>query len=430
MRRALLPMVALAAGCGHQPPVPAPPPMPPIPTGARDVARFDVRWDRIGLALSAPASFEATLTVAGLDARIFLPPRPHRETAPFPQWPATVARAVRARVDRVGFQGGEVRVVEMGSAGEPVLWVHHLELALENVATRRRLTGGLPVLLSARAIVQRTGLLTVFVSADPFGSGLDFAGRASLRGLSLAEVSPFVSRAAPPIRVPEGRLDLFLSFESRHGQLVGAIKPVLRNVEIEPARSGLLAWLEAHTVDLLLDLVARHSRLGDVVATTVPIQGDLAGPDVGIWPAVMGVLYNALIRGFSVGFNGLPPGPPQPIADTSGIPVAASPAGLLLPGAERRLQQTLVARGVLPADRVTGTLDPTTQRALQRFQRQHHLPATGLPGYATVEALGLPLSGIFHAAPAPTGRPTPSVAVIERLPAAPAPQQSGSGGRS
>jgi hypothetical protein len=47
-----------------------------------------------------------------------------------------------------------------------------------------------------------------------------------------------------------------------------------------------------------------------------------------------------------------------------------------------------------------GRLDPDTQRALRRLQAASALPETGLPGYATVQVLGLNEAGIFRRAPA------------------------------
>jgi hypothetical protein len=99
-----------------------------------------------------------------------------------------------------------------------------------------------------------------------------------------------------------------------------------------------------------------------------------------------------------------PPRPPEvedPRTDVTGIPVAVSPGGLMKPGAERAIQHTLIERGLLPADHLTGRLDQPTQQALRVFQTRAGLPATGLPGYTTVEALGLDLDAIFERGPHP-----------------------------
>lgn len=92
----------------------------------------------------------------------------------------------------------------------------------------------------------------------------------------------------------------------------------------------------------------------------------------------------------------------EPLLDElSGTAVAVSPTGLMRPGAEARLQRALIGRGVLASGHVTGRLDDPTRDALRRFQRTVGLPATGLPGYATVAALALEPTEIFESAPRP-----------------------------
>lgn len=88
-----------------------------------------------------------------------------------------------------------------------------------------------------------------------------------------------------------------------------------------------------------------------------------------------------------------------PTRDISGIPVAVSPSGLMRPGAERLLQVALAARGFLTERQITGTFSEATREALRRLQIATGLPATGLPSYATVEALGLEPGRIFHTGP-------------------------------
>src|SRR5919198_5341366 len=57
--------------------------------------------------------------------------------------------------------------------------------------------------------------------------------------------------------------------------------------------------------------------------------------------------------------------------------VAASPTGIMQPGAARHIQEALRAKGYL--DEVTGELDERTSAALRRFQRDQDLAQTGAP---------------------------------------------------
>jgi hypothetical protein len=74
--------------------------------------------------------------------------------------------------------------------------------------------------------------------------------------------------------------------------------------------------------------------------------------------------------------------------DPGETPVASSPSGLLKPGAEQKVRDEL---GVKAGG---GSL----RRALQKFQKEHDLPATGILDQRTVESLGLDPDDVFERA--------------------------------
>jgi hypothetical protein len=74
--------------------------------------------------------------------------------------------------------------------------------------------------------------------------------------------------------------------------------------------------------------------------------------------------------------------------DPGKIPVASSPMGLLKPGAEQTVRDKL---GIKAGG---GSL----REALQKFQKEHDLPATGMLDQRTTEALGLDPDDIFERA--------------------------------
>ena len=76
----------------------------------------------------------------------------------------------------------------------------------------------------------------------------------------------------------------------------------------------------------------------------------------------------------------------QPAPGRSRVP--AAPEGLLSPDAIRELQRALVDRRLLGEHR-EGDVDPPTSAALQRFQAEHGLAATGFPDRETLVRLGV-----------------------------------------
>jgi hypothetical protein len=74
--------------------------------------------------------------------------------------------------------------------------------------------------------------------------------------------------------------------------------------------------------------------------------------------------------------------------DPERVAVASSPAGLLKPGAEQKVREKLGLK----------TKGEALRPALQRFQRDHDLPATGILDHHTAKELGLDPDDLFERA--------------------------------
>jgi hypothetical protein len=224
-----------------------------------------------------------------------------------PDLSTALEKIVGMKVDRVEVFDGELLFREAGGGAHPEeLWIHRLELAAQNLATRPNLAGGRPATVAGHAVVGHTGELTLFVSADPFASPLSFAGQVSLKGLAASELYRFVE-AKSGLNPAHGTIDVFAEFVSQAGLINGGVKPLLKNIEIRPTDAGawnrMKAWLADKTIELGSD------RVGDrrAIATTIPIKGKLTSPDLQLWPTVLGVIRNAFVRGVTSGFDNLPP---------------------------------------------------------------------------------------------------------------------------
>ena len=223
-------------------------------------------------------------------------------------------------VDHIDILDGEVAFVDTSRQERPELWLHDLQLSVENLTNRVRLTEGRPVLLTASATLARSGALSILVTADPFEKGLTFSGRAAIVGLQTAELYRFI-KPATKLQAPEGTIDIFVEFDCRNGQLTGGVKPVLKNVKIRPDDKGFFTTLKAWATDLAIKLFSDRVQDRNAVATVIPIKGTLTGPDVDLWPAIFGVMRNAFVEGLTSGYAHLPPpsneAPPPPGARTS-----------------------------------------------------------------------------------------------------------------
>ncbi len=366
------------------------------------------------------------------------PPDPKRPPSEVIDLAQTFRKITPLAVDHLDILDGQVAFIDVSRAERPELWLHDLELSIENLTTRVRSGEGRPVLLTATGTLANSGAVSIFVTANPFEKGLTFSGRAAIVGLRTSELYRFIAPATK-LQAPQGTVDIFVEFDCRNGELTGGVKPVLKKVAIRPAEKNPFTVLKAWVADLAIKIFRDEDPKRNAVATVIPIKGTITGPDVQLWPAVFGVMRNAFVEGLASGYGHLPPAtapkkqgvveqgvkalsgsqPPkaqptsasdpapaggksdhEPGAET-GIPVASTPQGLMREGAERRIQERLHARGLLDASESSGALDADTRAALRTFQKSQGLPATGLPSYETVDHLGLDLDVIFHSMPRP-----------------------------
>jgi hypothetical protein len=209
-------------------------------------------------------------------------------------------------VDRIEVLRGEVLFRDLSEANHPELWLHRLDVAVENVATRPALARGRPTVVTAHGVLGKTGDVTLFVSADPFTRPLSFSGRFTLDGLRVAELYDLLEPKTK-LQTPEGTVDVFAEFISRKGEITGGVKPVLKNVEVRPTESGVWNRLEAWLADKSVELASDRVPGRNAVATVVPIKGRLMSPDVQLWPAILGVIRNAFVQGLASGFAHVPP---------------------------------------------------------------------------------------------------------------------------
>jgi hypothetical protein len=240
-------------------------------------------------------------------ARMSVPMRPGENGKPA-QPPLEIAKVLEsvpsAGLERLAVADSQVILVDEHHEGER-LWLHNLELTLENLTSRKKLMHDLPLLVTIRSKVQNTGELTAFITMDPFDQGLTFAGSVELRHLALADLHQFTSIKG--LTLPEGSIDVFASVTCKRGKITGGVKPILKNVKVQAADDKLGDKIKAVLADAAVTLLSDRVPGRNAVGTIIPIHGELKKPDVQLVPAILAVLRNAFVEGLSSSLTNVPP---------------------------------------------------------------------------------------------------------------------------
>lgn len=336
--RGVCSIVLFFAGCAHKSPPAtteveatkkAPDPDAPVAPGARPGEEnhvLEAKWTEVAVkATKDGPDIVSAVKVVQPKIRLFhAGPSPAEEAAKkndktvdkkkaSPQEPSAVVdlaemlhKITPLDVDHIDILDGQVAFIDTSRGERPEIWLHDLQLSIENLATRVRLTEGRPILLTVSGTLARSGSVSIFITADPFEKGLTFSGRAAVVGLQTSELYKFIEPATK-LQAPEGTVDLFLEFDCRNGELTGGVKPALKNVKIRPNNKNPFTVLKAWATDVAIRLFSDRVRERNAVATVIPIKGQLTGPDIQLWPAIFGVMRNAFVEGLTSGYAYLPP---------------------------------------------------------------------------------------------------------------------------
>jgi hypothetical protein len=210
------------------------------------------------------------------------------------------------RLDRLQVKEGELIWVDAREPERPSLWLHGIEGTLENFATRAALAKHEPTVMAARGTLQRSGEISVFMTADPLAKSLTFAGQGRLRGLELWELGSVLS-AKSDVAPDQGKIDMSVRFRAEDGRITGGVRPVLTDVEVNQTKPGLIPKLKELLADVGLKIFSDEDDGKEKVATTIPIVGRVDAPQVQAVPTVIGILRNAFVQGLSDSLHGLPP---------------------------------------------------------------------------------------------------------------------------
>src|SRR4029079_13042711 len=79
----------------------------------------------------------------------------------------TFRKITPLEVDHLDILDGQVAFVDVSRAERPEVWLHDLQLSIENLTTRVRSGEGRPVLLTATGTLANSGAVSIFVTANP-----------------------------------------------------------------------------------------------------------------------------------------------------------------------------------------------------------------------------------------------------------------------
>ncbi len=254
-------------------------------------------------------------------------PKSFEQTGEPASWQQILTELFPLRFDLVEIRQGEIHYRKPDSDPRIDLYLTNLDAELVNFTNSRELSESMVATLTATADVMRNGSLDFTLEMDPYKEPPYFDFKGKLLNLEMTSIDDFI-RVHTPIDLEAGSLDLVVELAARAGRLTGYIKPLLRNVEVfdwdedvEEQGDNVLRMAWEGVVGGITELFENQPR--DQVATRIPVDGDLSGPQPELFTSIINILRNAFVNAFEADLDGdvQPPEPrsgsdPQPEGET------------------------------------------------------------------------------------------------------------------
>ena len=209
-------------------------------------------------------------------------------------WLPVLESLVPVDINQLRFEDGEIHFTDPAAKPPVDLHLQHLDLQAENLSTSQEIRGTSLGTVSATAGLMTDAKLAVQAHFDRFAKNPTFDYSATILGLKLAELNPFLLRYAA-IDVQAGSLDIYSEAAASGGDYKSYVKPIVRGLKVmkpdEKLRPGMLA--KKMLVGFLGWLF--KNRQGDV-ATKFELNGTFAHPQSSNWDAFVYLFQNAFIK--------------------------------------------------------------------------------------------------------------------------------------
>lgn len=210
-------------------------------------------------------------------------------------WTKALTDLVPIDINHLEVHNGKLAFVQLSTDPNLDLQINNLQLTADNL----------------RNVVEKEMVLPSTINATGISIGkgkVDLEGKMNLLkkipdmdlsfSLENADVTAFndFTRHYAKLDFEKGSLSIFSEVAIADGNLVGYIKPLLKDSKLIGEDDGFLDTLWEGFVGLFKFILKNQST--DTLATKVPLKGNLNDVKAGVWPTVFNIFKNGWIQAF------------------------------------------------------------------------------------------------------------------------------------
>lgn len=209
-------------------------------------------------------------------------------------WSETLTNIIPIDINRLEIIQGELSFVEVTSEPKIDLDIKQLDLLATNLKNVRT-EGKLPSKLNASGVSMEGGNLSVKGGMNLIKEIPDVDIALEFTDIDITALNNLTNHYAN-LDFEKGTLNIFSELAIADGYLEGYIKPLLKDTQILGKEESIVNTLWEGAVGFFKFIFTNQSK--DVVATKVPLEGDLNKVDTNILVTVGNIVKNAWVAAF------------------------------------------------------------------------------------------------------------------------------------
>ena len=220
---------------------------------------------------------------------------------PKDSWTKTVKALIPISINSLQVNEGRFDYRQLGKQPNTDFNIDHMRLTALNLANVQKTSDPLPSQVNLTGVSIGSGRLKIAMKVNVLKDIPDFNMGLQLTGTNLLSLNRFLEANAK-MDIERGSIDIFTELQLKNRQMDGYIKPFIKNLKVLDVKKdikkkgGVLRVAKKAIVGLFAKVVTNHKT--KMIATVIPIHGNINDPKTNGWETFVGVLKNAFVHAF------------------------------------------------------------------------------------------------------------------------------------
>ncbi|WP_166423493.1 DUF748 domain-containing protein [Paraglaciecola sp. 20A4] len=219
-------------------------------------------------------------------------------------WITLANRLVPFSIDRIDIIDGRLMFETISAERKTLTEITDVHGQISNLTNSKQRSGSLVTHLELDAEIAGVCPLTVSGSYDPYASKPTFNVDVEMQRLPVKHIDHVISFYSP-FDVEAGQIDFAMEFASEQGKVSGYVKAGIYDLSVFDWQEDVVKdgdnpfqWLFEAAAGGISELFEGGKK--DLIATRVPLQGQIDDIETPLWPAISAIIKNAFIKSLDI----------------------------------------------------------------------------------------------------------------------------------